>query len=673
MNKKIFYILILPIIFLMPFKAKSQCWELVWAEEFNYTGFPDPAIWTFETGGTGWGNNELQYYKANDEDNAWVSDGRLKITALKENYGGRNYTSTRIITRDKYSVKYGKIEARMKLPYGKGIWPAFWALGQNFGTVGWPACGEIDVMEFIGGPTTDNKAFGTAHWDNNGSHAHYGGSYTLPSGIFADDYQVFSVIWDSQQIRWFVNDIQYHVISITPAALSEFHNDFFLLLNMAVGGNWPGSPDGTTVFPQTFEIDYVRVYKSTADVQKIPVAGEESIPPMATGKQYSLPYAEAWEYNWTVPEDAIIESGQGTEKIVITWGCTEGTILCTVTGECGTYEFSKNISLQTTIKGPKFVAENQQNVLFYVDSMAVTTFEWIFPEDVTIISGQGTDSILVNWGTTFEDVSLKFENSCGVAETSFPIIKAGQYPFPDILTRHSIPGTIEAVDFDYGGKGIAYHDVNTGNSGNGPRQDTDVDTEYGDKGSPNVGWIMSGEWLEYSIKVETDSFYSVDMRLATANASGGPFSVLFNDETLLSGITIANTGGWANFTTKKVGTVYLTQADTLMRIFFNTGNFNLGKMTFTPTLDPSTNVMNGEVPVMEIFPNPARDMVTIRAESMIKKVTLIDLQGGVLEVIDGNEESSVVFHLQNYRNGMYILQIELTDNQLHYERILKME
>jgi beta-glucanase (GH16 family) len=235
--------------------------DLIWSEEFNYTGLPDPTYWNMETGGGGWGNNELQYY-TDREDNALVEGGVLTITAKQEAYGGRDYTSARITTQDKFDFKYGRIESRIKLPYGQGIWPAFWMLGANFNSVGWPACGEIDIMEMVGGSGRENTVHTTLHWDNNGEHADYGDSYTLSSGTFADDFHIFSVEWDAQSIKGLVDGNQFFVINTTPAELSEFQENFFIILNIAVGGNWPGSPDATTEFPQTMEVDYIRVYKN---------------------------------------------------------------------------------------------------------------------------------------------------------------------------------------------------------------------------------------------------------------------------------------------------------------------------------------------------------------------------------------------------------------------------
>lgn len=234
----------------------------IWADEFDYTGLPDPYRWNLETGGEpNWGNNELQYY-TDTENNVRVDNGLLTITAREEIFNDFDYTSARITTQNKFDFRYGRIEARIKLPSGQGLWPAFWMLGANFSNVGWPACGEIDIMEMVGGDNKDNTVYATVHWENQGQPANFGQSYTLPFGIFADDFHIFSVEWDSQKITAYVDDIQYYEIDITPADLSEFQNNFFIILNVAVGGNWPGPPNASTSFPQTMEVDYVRVYKN---------------------------------------------------------------------------------------------------------------------------------------------------------------------------------------------------------------------------------------------------------------------------------------------------------------------------------------------------------------------------------------------------------------------------
>lgn len=238
-------------------------WKLVWSDEFSGAdgSAPDSAKWGYDTGGGGWGNNELQYY-TDRTSNARIEGGSLVIEARAESFGGRNHTSARLLTRGKASWTYGRIEARIRIPRGRGIWPAFWMLGANIGTTGWPACGEIDIMENIGSvPAT---VHGTIHGPGYSGANGIGGSKTLASGALADDFHVYAVEWEENRIRWFLDGQLY--FTATPASLPAgstwvFGQPQFILLNVAVGGNWPGSPDGTTVFPQRMTVDYVRVYQ----------------------------------------------------------------------------------------------------------------------------------------------------------------------------------------------------------------------------------------------------------------------------------------------------------------------------------------------------------------------------------------------------------------------------
>lgn len=232
--------------------------ELIWRDEFDTE--IDPNHWTFEIGNgrNGWGNQERQYYR---EENASILDGHLVITAREENFAGFNYTSSRMITEDKFSFRYGRVDIRAALPYGQGMWPALWMLGSSFRDVGWPHCGEIDIMEMIGGAGRENTVHGTVHWEGSNGYATSGGSTTLASGSFHGKFHVFSIIWDDESIRWYVDDRLYNTMDIRPSDMSEFREEFFLIVNLAVGGRWPGYPDGTTEFPQHFIVDYIRVFQ----------------------------------------------------------------------------------------------------------------------------------------------------------------------------------------------------------------------------------------------------------------------------------------------------------------------------------------------------------------------------------------------------------------------------
>lgn len=241
-------------------------WTLVWADEFTQANgtAPDASKWAYDIGGGGWGNNEWEYYTSRTN-NARIENNQLIIEAKQENYLGSSYTSARLKTQGKAAWTYGRMEARMKLPRGQGIWPAFWMLGTNITSVNWPSCGEIDIMENIGREPT--IVHGTIHGPGYSGGNGIGGGYSLPGNpVFADDFHVYGIEWTTNQIKWFVDGQQF--FSVTSASLPGgatwvFTGPQFLILNLAVGGDWPGYPNGTTVFPQQLVVDYVRVYALT--------------------------------------------------------------------------------------------------------------------------------------------------------------------------------------------------------------------------------------------------------------------------------------------------------------------------------------------------------------------------------------------------------------------------
>ena len=249
----------------------AQTWTLIWSDEFNGAeGSPvDGAKWAFEIGGNGWGNNELEYYTSSTRNASMDGNGNLVITAINETlpkkprcwYGRCQYSSARLKTVGKFQA-YGRFEARIKVPYGQGIWPAFWMLGNNIKKAGWPNCGEIDIMENIGREPA--AVHGTIHGPGYSGANGIGAAYDLPTRAFADEFHVFAIEWEPGAIRWYVDGNLYQ--TRTPADLPAgaawvFDHRFFMLLNVAVGGNWPGNPDATTVFPQRMYVDYVRVYQ----------------------------------------------------------------------------------------------------------------------------------------------------------------------------------------------------------------------------------------------------------------------------------------------------------------------------------------------------------------------------------------------------------------------------
>jgi len=284
---------------------RALTYQLVWSDEFNGSSV-NTSNWSFETGGGGWGNNEQQYYQSQ---NASISNGNLVITARKENVGGRPYTSARMITKGKREFTYGRIEARIRLPQGQGQWPAFWMLGANFDQVSWPYCGEIDIME---NTNTSNTVLGTIHWYNT-AYSHYGGNtVTTPQ-----DYHVYRVDWTPTSINWFIDGVQYHSANIANNinGTEEFHRPFFIILNMAVGGNLPGQTIDESRLPANMLVDYVRVYQLQETGSNPPIG--QTITLRGFNNQYvsglngtapmicNRPIAEDWE------RFTVVDAGNG--------------------------------------------------------------------------------------------------------------------------------------------------------------------------------------------------------------------------------------------------------------------------------------------------------------------------------------------------------------------------
>ena len=241
-------------------------YTLFWSDEFDEPNI-DTCKWGFDigTGDNGWGNAELQYYR---EENASLQEGYLVIAAKKENYSTKSYTSARLKSQDKFEFTYGRIDIRAATAAGQGLWSALWMLGANFDQVGWPRSGEIDILDTITADTAVAKTFWNANGLDGGDHTNYvkvddGAEYKLPDGeSLNDQFHVFSLVWTPSSIIWYVDDVKSHELDISSGVKAEtFQKDFFLLLNVAVGGNWPGAPPATTTFPQYMLVDYVRVFQ----------------------------------------------------------------------------------------------------------------------------------------------------------------------------------------------------------------------------------------------------------------------------------------------------------------------------------------------------------------------------------------------------------------------------
>ncbi|MFK7773745.1 MAG: family 16 glycosylhydrolase [Saprospiraceae bacterium] len=326
----------------------AQCPQVVWQDEFEQTSLDDKK-WSFQIGDgcdinlCGWGNNELQWYQS---DNVEVSNGVLKLIAKEEKVGGKPYTSARIRTLGKGDWTYGRFEASIKLPSGKGIWPAFWMLPTQQKYGGWPQSGEIDIVELIG--SESDKAHGTIHygkpWPKNASSPK---TYSLHEGSFNEQFHTFAVEWEAGEIRWLLDDYLYstkRVEDIAPNAW-PFDEDFHFILNLAVGGYWPGAPDATTSFPQTMEVEYVRAYDGFFPS----MSGNRKIEKNSKAIKYTINNApDGSSFNWTLPNEATITHGKGTAEITVDWGSSDGEVKVLISNDCS----SQEITLQVLAENP---------------------------------------------------------------------------------------------------------------------------------------------------------------------------------------------------------------------------------------------------------------------------------------------------------------------------------
>ncbi|MEM9549105.1 MAG: family 16 glycosylhydrolase [Bacteroidota bacterium] len=331
----------------------AQCPNIIWQDEFEKSTL-DLSKWSFQNGDgcdiglCGWGNNELQWYQP---ENTEVSNGSLKLYAKKETINKSAYTSAKLLTKGKGDWTYGRFEASIKLPKGRGLWPAFWMLPTDEVYGGWPKSGEIDIVELIG--DKPSEIHGSMHfgkdWPNN---SNIQASYHLNEGDFNDDFHTYAVEWEEGEIRWLIDD---HLYSTkTPKDIGSlqwpFDQNFHIVLNIAIGGSWPGNPDETTQFPQTMELEYIRVYDGFFPS----LSGKTQVDKNAKEVSYTIHNTPTNAIiHWTLPESATLVSGENTDRIVVNWGEKGGDIRVSITDDCNSKEITLNVkTLEPKVKLP---------------------------------------------------------------------------------------------------------------------------------------------------------------------------------------------------------------------------------------------------------------------------------------------------------------------------------
>ena len=403
-------------LWMLSHSVQAQVKVKVWADEFDYTGLPDPNRWGYDVGGNGWGNNELQYYTENRTENARVENGNLIIEARKENWGSNEYTSARLVTRNKGDWKYGRIEVKARLPHGRGTWPAIWMLPTNWVYGSWPKSGEIDIMEYVG--YDPGVVHGSIHTE---AYNHQIGTQKTDTALVPDaetQFHLYAIEWDAEKIDFYVDSRKYFTFINEHKDYKTwpFNQAFHLLLNIAVGGNWGGVQGvDPNIWPQKMWVDYVRVFQYLP-LSDIKISGPSHASPNEQGLIFSIPEIDGATFHWIVPADASITSGQGTSKIQVNWGTQSGKVKCEVTHPQagGTYE--KDVSVSTIPTG---------NIFRLTDFEQNGTLGWeSFPGQGNQITLQKQDSLLL----------LKYQITA---------------PFQNPYVEYHFPGTINMAQHQH--------------------------------------------------------------------------------------------------------------------------------------------------------------------------------------------------------------------------------
>jgi beta-glucanase (GH16 family) len=595
MKKSTFFKCLVILLVIFSINAKAQTYQLVWSDEFTSNIGPD---WVFETGGGGWGNHEQEYYQAA---NASVSNGSLVITARKQTVGSNPYTSARMNTAGKKSFKYGKIEARIIAPKGQGLWPAFWMLGSNIGdpNVGWPKCGEIDIMEQV---NTDNKNYGTIHWDN-GGHQSFGGNTPTTVGV----YHTYSVTWDASAITWFVDGVQYHQANIANSinGTEEFHNTFFIILNLAVGGDWPGQTIDESKLPAQLLVDYVRVYQ----LGTTPVG--------CSGSYTSLPATIQAENYCTmsgIQTETTTDAGGGQN---VGWIDANDYMGYRVNvPSTGTYTVQYRVASATG--GGSIRLEKLGGGATYGTIGVASTGGW------------------QNWTTLSQTVTLT----------------AGQ---------QDIAVTAAAGGFNINWFSIT--PVNTGFSQTVQAESysemlgiqTETTSDAG--GGLNVGWVDTNDWLKYNnITVPSTGSYKFEYRVASPNSTGVLSQDLNSGAIQLGTVAIPNTGGWQTWTTVSK-TVNINAGTYNFGIFATAGGWNINWWRISSATgariagSEETDLSNEND--LSVFPNPSLGSVTINVTKP-SHVNITDVSGK--SYLSTHVEKSITIDHMNA--GLYIVKMK---------------
>jgi beta-glucanase (GH16 family) len=697
---------VLLILIAMQVSLFGQCWVQVWSDEFNGTSL-DANNWSYDIGNgcpglCGWGNNEKEYY-TNNSNNVSVSGGSLNITArYSANYlgSGSDFTSGKIHTRNKLDWMYGKFEASIKLPSGTGTWPAFWMLPKDNAYGGWPTSGEIDIMEYRGDYT--NKVDGTLHYGNSFPNNRYDGTaYTLSSGNFTSAYHLFTVEWEPGEIRWYMDGILYKTETETPNSLNPASNNavvwpwdknFYMILNLAVGGWYPGNPSTSTIiggdvnWTRTLNVDYVRVYSDlSGGAFSDPISGNTSI-----FKNQSVTYSNSSTagatYNWSVT-GGTIASGQGTNSISVDWATSDGTVSLAKTLGCGTGNFSLDATLQPThcgttledfennrfnnygyingvlstkVTNPASNADNTSDFCGKYERNPTEAYDVIIFETPNIGNADAFKNGIKRFAMDVysnaagRNIDITLENSATASPTNYPTgrhttyrtttTKVNQWETlyftrissPDAGTSGASVNRLVLMFIPGTATGVTFYFDNL-----------ITDNQPQTANIAGSASFCDNETRSYSVTNTSGSTYAWSLPSGSTingGSTGNSVSVTFGNTSGTIGVTETNSAGCATFAPKTISVT-------------STGNC-------------TTDLTYGEESSALISPIPATDKLSIQMkESGRVRWGITDLSGR--ELLSGNFESQEEISVQGLNNGIYLLTLE--QNGIHYFKKVMIE
>jgi hypothetical protein len=541
-----------------------------------------------------------------------------------------------------------------------------------YGNGSWPDNGEIDIMEHVG--YDEGVIHGTIHTDayNHMIGTQRGGQVEVADATEA--FHEYAIEWTPSEIRWYVDDQLYFTFENQEEGWEKwpFDHPFHLLINIAIGGDWGGARGvDDSIFPVQMQVDYVRVYQTADQIGEL-IEGPDQLVGRQRGATFSTPIKDAQSYQWSVPEDARITSGNDQRQITLDWGCQSGEVTCTIVTADSIYEATHPVGLEEPqMEGPRFFNENDEPITFSVPDMVETTYQWQLPEGASFVSGEASHRVQVDWPERADSITLNIVSDCGEQTLSHFLWAPGtQHPYPDPQEPHLLPDTIDPTLYDYGGEGVAYHDLSAENEGDGIRQDEGVDTESNDQGHGNIGYIKHGEWVEYSIKVEEEFSARMVLRMASAVQTNGSVDVLVNGETVASEIQARNTGGWNQFEEFESNTFTLTPQDTILRLEFERFNFNLGRI-IVKQVETAVDQPLAE-PSLYLYPNPVSEILHVDSELDAERIEVYDVTGTLMQSknLTGTGRNHQM-KLGSLPTGVYMIRVRLKNQEFITQKIIK--